>query len=358
MKFRKLSWAVLALVIPTLVLACSSPADPILSSPQTSPSGSGTGTPTPVVTRGSDQNPTLDYPHPSPTGTDLPNTHIQEVIEITSTPCPPDLCVYPGSMIFARPIALPGNDQVDISYRFGSTQGKKRDPHHGVELLNRIGTPVLAAADGVVVVAGDDKKVLYSPYYNFYGNLVVIQHNPALDETGSIPDFPTPIYTLYAHLSEIMVKPGEKVRAGQEIGRVGMTGGATGGHLHFEVRLGENTYAASHNPELWLLPHPDKNGQQMGALVGQVFDSLGRPIQVKNIVVEHLTNGSGSSSDWEIYLGSYEEKTLLGRPPWEESFAAGDLPAGWYRITFPYNGLQRREVQILPGQITVVKYQF
>ena len=268
--------------------------------------------------------------------------------QLLSTPAPR----LPSTLIFARPISATANDQIDTTYRFGSTQGKKRDPHHGVEFLNPSGTPVLAAADGMVVVAGDDKKTLYSPYFNFYGNLIVIRHDLPPDTFQNAPAFRTPVYTLYAHLSEILVKPGDKVNQGQEIGRVGMTGGATGSHLHFEVRLGENTYAASRNPELWLQPTLGETGQPKGALAGRVIDAQGKPIAVKGVVIQHLPDGPKSRSDWEIYLDSYAEKALLGQPPWQESFAAGELPAGWYRINFPYAGMQRLDVQVFPGLVT------
>lgn len=259
------------------------------------------------------------------------------------------------TLIFARPIAPAGNDQVDPSYRFGSTQGKQRDPHHGVEFLNPFGTPVLAAGDGKVVVAGDDKTTRLSPYFNFYGNLVVLEH-AALALPGG-EGASQPVYTLYAHLSEVLVEVGETVRQGELIGKVGMTGGATGSHLHFEVRLGENSYAASRNPELWLAPGLDENGQPNGALAAQVINPQGQAVAVEQVVVQHLVDGPGSASDWEIYLQAYEEKALLGRTPWGESFAAGNLPAGWYRISFPYFGLQRQEVEVLPGQVRLVEFK-
>jgi len=261
-------------------------------------------------------------------------------------------------LLLARPVAPPHDDQVDVTYRFGSTQDRRRDPHHGVEFLNGSGTPVLAAEDGVVVVAGDDKETLYSPYTNFYGNLVVIKHDLPPGALQGLPGFPTPVYTLYAHLSEILVRAGQVVRAGQEIGRVGMSGGATGSHLHFEVRLGENAYAASRNPELWLQPHQDISGLPNGALAVRVLDAQGRPVAVGDVVVQRLAGKADEPPVQEVYLASYEEKSLLGQPPYEESFAAGDLPAGWYRISFPHGGLQTKEVQVLPGRVTVATFQF
>jgi murein DD-endopeptidase MepM/ murein hydrolase activator NlpD len=262
--------------------------------------------------------------------------------------CNSDVCTYPGVFPLVRPIASPGNDKIDPTYRFGSTAGRTRDPHHGVELLNGSGTPVLAAADGVVVVAGDDRKVFYGPYSYFYGNLVVIQH--------SIQGLAQPLYTLYGHLSQIKVQVGDRVQAGQLIGLVGMTGIATGSHLHFEVRLGENSYKSSRNPELWLAPHIGHDGQPNGALAGRILDANGKYLPVSSIVVQHLP-APGQPSDGELYLGTYEDKAMVGQTPWEENFAAGDLPPGWYRVSFAQNGVQTQEIQVLPGQLTLVTWR-
>jgi hypothetical protein len=75
-------------------------------------------------------------------------------------------------------------------------------------------------------------------------------------------------------------------------------------------------------------------------------------------VIQHLPDGPQGKSDWEIYLDSYEEKALLGQSPWQESFAAGELPAGWYRVNFPYEGMQRLDVQVYPGQVTEAVFKF
>jgi murein DD-endopeptidase MepM/ murein hydrolase activator NlpD len=87
--------------------------------------------------------------------------------------------------------------------------------HTGVDLRGKEGTPILAAADGVVRSAGTRGG---------YGNAVEIDHGGG-------------VTTLYGHASELGVQPGEHVHKGQEIGEVGMTGHATGPHLHFEVRV-------------------------------------------------------------------------------------------------------------------------
>jgi murein DD-endopeptidase MepM/ murein hydrolase activator NlpD len=87
-------------------------------------------------------------------------------------------------------------------------------PHLGVDYAAPHGTPVHATADGSVSHAGDRGG---------YGNLVEIQH-------------PNGYATRYAHLSRVAVRPHQPVRQGQVIGYVGMSGLATGPHLHYEVR--------------------------------------------------------------------------------------------------------------------------
>lgn len=91
--------------------------------------------------------------------------------------------------------------------------GQGTDFHLGNDLAAAQGTPVLAAADGVVRFAGA---------HSSYGNYVRIVH-AAGDET------------LYAHLQYLFVRTGQRVEAGQTLGTVGETGNATGPHLHFEI---------------------------------------------------------------------------------------------------------------------------
>jgi len=90
-----------------------------------------------------------------------------------------------------------------------------RAMHEGVDFVADIGTPIIAAAAGVVTAAG---------YHPQYGNMVEIDHGRDLS-------------TRYAHASKVSVKPGVVVRRGQKIAEVGTTGRSTGPHLHFEVRV-------------------------------------------------------------------------------------------------------------------------
>jgi murein DD-endopeptidase MepM/ murein hydrolase activator NlpD len=87
--------------------------------------------------------------------------------------------------------------------------------HTGIDFPAPLGTPVVAARDGVVVAVGPLPG---------YGNVVELSH-----EQG--------VTTLYAHLSRTLVEPGRRVIHGAVVGLVGRTGDATGPHLHFELRL-------------------------------------------------------------------------------------------------------------------------
>ena len=107
-----------------------------------------------------------------------------------------------------------------------------------MDLHNPKGTNVYAAAPGIIVEAGADTH--WGPEFGFYGNLVIISHD--------IPEVGQPLYTLYGHLSQVSVEVGQRVEEGEKVGEVGATGVAIGSHLHFEVRLGENTYENTRNP--------------------------------------------------------------------------------------------------------------
>lgn len=116
---------------------------------------------------------------------------------------------------------------------FGSPFGYRIDPiaglrsmHEGLDFSAETGTPVVVAADGVVLSAG---------YHVEYGNVIDVDHGDGLTSR-------------YAHLSSMEVKPGTLVKRGERIGAVGTTGRSTGAHLHFEVRM----LGVAQNPALFL----------------------------------------------------------------------------------------------------------
>jgi murein DD-endopeptidase MepM/ murein hydrolase activator NlpD len=93
--------------------------------------------------------------------------------------------------------------------------GESRNPHTGMDIAAPDGTPVVSPVAGTVVDTGD---------YFFNGNTVFVDHGRGL-------------ISMYCHLSEIDVQPGQRIAAGTRIGAVGMTGRATGPHLHWGLNL-------------------------------------------------------------------------------------------------------------------------
>jgi len=161
----------------------------------------------------------------------------------TAQPCADQACIRAAEHFWLeRPVPIAPEYQywIDQTYPYGSTQDGHREPHHGGEFVNPTGTPILAAADGTVVVSGDDGNTLYGPVPNFYGNLVVVR----LDQTYR----GQPVFTLNGHMSRIDVSVGQRVKAGDPLGAVGQTGIAIGPHTHFEVRIGQNDYIRHATP--------------------------------------------------------------------------------------------------------------
>jgi len=102
--------------------------------------------------------------------------------------------------------------QVQVSSPFGRRWGRA---HEGIDIAAPKGTPVKAARSGRVIYA--DQKI------SGYGKMVVIRHSPNFA-------------TVYAHLSRMGVRVGDRVERGYIIGKVGSTGKSTNPHLHFEIR--------------------------------------------------------------------------------------------------------------------------
>lgn len=116
-----------------------------------------------------------------------------------------------------------------LSSRFGLRRffnGQPRNPHSGLDFAAPAGAPVLAPAAGEVADAGD---------YFFNGNTVFIDHGQGL-------------ISAYMHLSQIAVRPGQRIAKGERLGAVGATGRSTGAHLHWTVILNGTPV----DPELFL----------------------------------------------------------------------------------------------------------
>ena len=123
----------------------------------------------------------------------------------------------------ARPKVVKPTDGV-LTSGFGARWGTT---HYGIDLANRIGTPIVSAADGVVIEAGTASG---------FGLWVRVQHGD-----GTV--------TVYGHVNDYVVREGQRVKAGQLIAHMGNRGQSTGPHLHFEVWDSEGRKM---NPIPWL----------------------------------------------------------------------------------------------------------
>ena len=237
---------------------------------------------------------------------------------------------------YSFPLQRPIPSGIDPTYRYASSQNGDREIHHGVEFYQAFGTPVLAAAEGRVVFAGDDMDANVALWPGFYGNYIILMH----DFGGQ------PLYTLYGHLSRVDVGISQVVEAGQEIGLVGASGSAIGSHLHFEVRFGQSSYASTRNPELWFAPL-----EGMGALAGRIFDP-DNPKVSGEVRIQRME--AGKIADFPAYLPMNIYPPELAREN-SENFALNDLPAGQYRLTYLYGGaVYEHFIEIQPGILTLV----
>ena len=133
----------------------------------------------------------------------------------------------------------------------------RRAFHRGVDFAGRRGTPIYATADGFVSYAGKDKHL---------GDTIIIDHRKKeLDEQDQPYARQGGYQTEYGHLNKIMVKQGQLVKRGQQIGTMGSSGRSTGPHLHYAVRLRDHQlskHRGYQNPEDFIF---DNSGDDMWA---------------------------------------------------------------------------------------------
>ncbi|MDB9374575.1 M23 family metallopeptidase, partial [Nodularia sphaerocarpa] len=146
-------------------------------------------------------------PRPSTVAYDFQLASVLPQIPFTGT------LAYGGDGEMRFPLSIPARISSVFGWRTHPISGDSRF-HAGTDLAAPMGTPVVAAAEGTVQTAN---------WMGGYGLAVTVNH-------------PSSQQTLYAHLSELFVQPGQRVEKGTVIGRVGSTGNSTGPHLHFEVR--------------------------------------------------------------------------------------------------------------------------
>jgi murein DD-endopeptidase MepM/ murein hydrolase activator NlpD len=240
----------------------------------------------------------------------------------------------------------PGYNQFySPNYQFGSTAGGRYRPHHGVDISNPQGSPVIAMAAGEVIHAGPDNPTLLGPYNNFYGNSVVI----LLDRKLATPEGEKDVFLLYGHLSEVHASRGQQINVGDAVGAVGMTGIAIGPHLHVEVRVGQNSYMTAVNPALWIRQLPGT-----GTVAVRLLNAEGRSWVGAKV---SLLKYEGQGARWVRTIETYrDEERLRSDPLWGENGAISNLDAGNYYIAAEINGEKvGQNITIQAGSTTFVE---
>ena len=238
---------------------------------------------------------------------------------------------------------LPGGGRLLFTewFPYGFDAGGRYLLHNGLDVSEPFNTPVLAMADGTVVVAGDDYSRLYGWRCDWYGHLVVIE----LDDRW----LDQPVYILYGHVLDISVNVGDRVSRGEQVAEVGIGGAATLPHLHFEIRVGTNEFGSTRNPLLWLRPPVTR-----GVVVGRLIDPQGRPWQGVTIHAFGLSDGTENHTTWS-YLGDPQRLTNPDETL-AENFVIGDMRPGWYELIIPLQGVEyRAEVEVIGGALSTVE---
>ncbi|MBK7896892.1 MAG: M23 family metallopeptidase [Anaerolineaceae bacterium] len=240
---------------------------------------------------------------------------------------------------FWRPIREGETNWTDKVYPYGSTRGGTLRPHHGVEFYVPAGTEVLAVADGTVVFAGADDTQAVAAETNFYGNVVIIEHDARLDGQ--------PVYTLYGHLSQPLVQEGQHVFMQQIIALSGATGVADGAHLHFEVRVGENSYSSTRNPRLWLYPFPEK-----GTVAGRVVNPAGELLDEVTVTLSSVDGTNIGHTTTTYALGN-----INSDPLWNENFVIDDVGGGGYKVVVQIGDVRvTQEIVVQQYRTTFVEF--
>lgn len=253
---------------------------------------------------------------PTPTPTPVPRT----VLVPTDIP---DYTEIEDHFWFTRPFTDDYQTWGSYYYPYGTNAGGQYFWHRGIDVQNPQSTTIIAVDDGTVTHAGPDDRILLGPWPDFYGQAVIIKHNRTWQGQ--------PVYTLYGHVSRVLVQNGQQVKRGDPIAEVGQLGVALGPHLHLEVRLGAGTYEDTRNPDLWVIPDPG-----FGAISGRVVDYQNYFVP-QQLVTLHLAN---SPSKFWRQTFTYPDNVVSSDDQYVETFTFSDVPAGSYLLKTFFDGQQ------------------
>ncbi|MEP7291368.1 MAG: peptidoglycan DD-metalloendopeptidase family protein [Chloroflexota bacterium] len=331
-------------VPPTLALDASVGVSPL------SPADVGGGSPLAAEQFSVAATPTRPLATISPLSTRIPLTEISVTRPASAWQPPPLLPPISRDILgrdhyyFRRPVDSSATNRGLFYYAFGSDGPENLwRIHTGIDMPNDIGQTVRAAGEGTVVWAGPGFQGSPS-----YGNVVMIEH--AFGYQGRR------LYTLYAHLSGVLVVLGQFVQPGDAIGLVGNTGRVSGPHVHFEVRLAEPnendpaTYGETYNPVLWMASYVGT-----GVIAGRVTDASGREVMDADITVRNWATGLNTDTA-TTYIFQNTAIDVNADPIWQENFAVGDVPVGRYEVIANIGGERvSRLVNVIEGTTTFVE---
>lgn len=263
---------------------------------------------------------------PTPTPTPVPRT-------VQVPPDFPDFIQAKDHFWFTRPFSNTFDTWGSYYYPYGTNARGQYFWHYGIDIQNPQRTPILAVGDGTVIHAGPDDQKQLGPWPDFYGQAVVIEHTERWHNL--------PVYTLYGHVSEVLVGVGQQVKAGQPIALVGQLGVALGPHLHLEVRVGAGTYYDTRNPDLWVRPDPG-----YGVIAGRVVDYQNYFVP-QQLVTLHRAENPGKF--WRQTY-TYPDGEVNPDDEFGETFTFSDVPAGKYVLKTYFDGHQLTVPVTVPRQ--------
>ena len=283
--------------------------------------------------------------------TPTPTVEIDDPVfpEVTPEPetntCPPlydvPLAINPHDhFYFIRPIASDTNTSPLPNFRYGYFYPDGVTAHTGVDITSPLHKPILAAGDGKVIFTGYGLLNGGGDKNDPYGLAVLIRHDFSYEDKT--------VYTVYAHMDRIDVSENQVVKAGDQIGIIGMTGNTSGPHVHFEVRINDSEGGRVQNPELWLAPVIGS-----GILAGRIENDQGLLLSAQELRLKSLDTGKTYT-----ILTYAPEANIYSDDYYQENFAFGDIPAGEYQVSINYKyKWYRSEITIAPGTVNYIFFE-
>jgi murein DD-endopeptidase MepM/ murein hydrolase activator NlpD len=222
---------------------------------------------------------------------------------------------------FTRPFTDAHSTWGSAYYPFGTNNRGQYLWHHGIDIQNPMGVPIVAVGDGVVIRGGADDEIPFGPILNFFGQAVLIRHDQEWNDL--------PVYTLYGHVSQVLAQEGQPVKAGDVVAKVGQGGVALGPHLHLEVRVEGMNYEDVRNPDLWVKPD-----HGYGVIAGRVVDGQGYIVPQQSVF---LHRAEEPDRYWRQTF-TYPDNVVKPDVGWGETLTFADVPTGTYILKTYFDG--------------------